>query len=177
VSAAVAFQELDKLSPNRDMKPPHERLGVLFHHSALSFDETVALMLRKESKVSYHCLIGVNGIRCRLVPDDQVAWHAGGSFFKGRTRCNDFLLGVAFAGDTYESPLSSEQIRSAIEWIERRWAPRKWTMDWMVDHRQVSPGRKIDLNPVEWERLRAAIEKRFGKPGPIEPPSKSPVTQ
>jgi hypothetical protein len=50
-------------------------------------------------------------------------------------------------------------------------------MDWTVDHRQVSPGRKIDLNPVEWERLRAAIEKRFGKTGPIEPPSQSPVTR
>jgi AmpD protein len=159
----VAFQEQERRSPNRDIKPPHERLGVLFHHSAMGFDETIALMIRKESKVSYHCLIGANGIRVRLVPDPEVAWHAGGSFFRGRTRCNDFLLGLAFAGDTYAAPLTPEQIASALEWLAPRWAARKWSMDWMVDHRQVSPGRKNDLNPVEWERLRAAIDKRFGK--------------
>ncbi len=31
----------------------------------------------------------------------------------------------------------------------------------MTDHRQVAPGRKDDLNPAEWERLRAAIAARF----------------
>jgi hypothetical protein len=36
----MAFRELERLSPNRD-PPAHERLGVLFHHSGLGFDETI----------------------------------------------------------------------------------------------------------------------------------------
>jgi AmpD protein len=32
----------------------------------------------------------------------------------------------------------------------------------MTDHRQIAPGRKDDLAPVEWERLRSAIAARFG---------------
>jgi AmpD protein len=119
-------------------------------------------MLNPSSKVSYHCLIGANGIRCRLVPDVQVAWHAGASAFRGRGRCNDFMLGVAFAGSTYRAALTRDQIDSALDWLSPRWKARGWTLDWMTDHRQVSPGRKNDLNPAEWDRLRASIGARFG---------------
>jgi AmpD protein len=158
----MTFEELQRLSPNRDAMPPHEQLGVIFHHSELGFDETIALMLKPASKVSYHCLIGANGIRCRLVPDSQIAWHAGASAFRGRSRCNDFMLGVAFAGSTYRAPLTREQIASALDWLRPRWKARRWTIDWITDHRQVSPGRKSDLSPVEWERLRAAICAQLG---------------
>jgi AmpD protein len=116
--------------------------------------------------VSYHCLIDLDGTRCALVPDTQVAWHAGPSRFMGRDRCNDFLLGVAFAGDTYLAPLSAPQLASALEWLGARWAPLGWGEDRMTDHRQVSPGRKRDLNPSEWDRLAAAISGHFGRRAP-----------
>jgi AmpD protein len=155
------FPELTRLSPNRDLAPPHEQRGVLFHHSVIGFDETIALMLRPESRVSYHCLISPGGTRCTLVPDEQVAWHAGASTFLGRPRCNDFLLGLSFAGDTYHAPLTAPQIASALEWLAVRWAARGWNLACLTDHRQVAPGRKDDLNPVEWARLHAAITARF----------------
>jgi AmpD protein len=159
---AVAFPEFQRLSPNRDLTPPHEGLGVLFHHSAMDFDATIARILEPESKVSYHCLIAPDGRRCQLVEDAHVAWHAGASQFLGRSRGNDFLLGVAFAGDTYRDPLTVPQVASALEWLAARWSARGWTLARMTDHRQVAPGRKDDLNPPEWERLRAAIAARFG---------------
>lgn len=134
----------------------------MFHHSAISYEETIALMTREESRVSYHCLIAPDGTRCTLVPDGETAWHAGVSRFQGQELCNGFMLGVSFAGNTYQAPLTDAQIASALEWLEPRWRARGWTLEWMTDHRQVAPGRKDDLNPVEWERLRAAIAARFG---------------
>jgi N-acetyl-anhydromuramoyl-L-alanine amidase len=157
----MPFREYERLSPNRD-PAAHEGLGALFHHSGLGFDETVARMLDPESRVSYHCLIGVDGTRCTLVPDAEVAWHAGASRFLGRDRCNDFLLGVSFAGDTYLAPLSGPQVASALEWLGARWERLGWGTDRIADHRQVSPGRKRDLNPAEWDRLAAAVAARFG---------------
>ncbi len=157
----MAFREIERPSPNRD-PAAHERLGALFHHSQLGFDETIERMLSPESRVSYHCLIDADGTRCTLVPDAQVAWHAGASRFLGRERCNDFLLGVSFAGDTYRAPLSGPQIASALEWLEPRWAGLGWEIGRISDHRQVSPGRKRDLNPVEWDRLIAAVAAHFG---------------
>jgi N-acetyl-anhydromuramoyl-L-alanine amidase len=163
----MRFAETVRLSPNRSPAPPHERLGVLVHHSVRPFEDTIALMLQPESAVSYHCLIAPDGTRCTLVPDEHIAWHAGASVFRGRSRCNDFLLGLAFAGDTYRTPLAPAQIDSALEWLEVRWRAHGWTNGCIADHRQVSPGRKDDLNPVEWARLHAAINARFpGRPPP-----------
>jgi AmpD protein len=157
----MAFSEFERLSPNR-AEAPHERLGVLFHHTGEpSFDETIARMLDPASHVSYHCLIAPDGSRCTLVPDTQVAWHAGVSRFMGRDRCNEFLLGVSFAGDTYKAPLSASQVDSALEWLGRRWVPLGWSLERLADHRQVAPGRKNDLNPDQWNRLMGAIAARF----------------
>jgi AmpD protein len=161
----MAFGEFARLSPNRGAAP-HERLGALFHHSELGFAETIERMTDPASRVSYHCLIDADGTRCSLVPDAEIAWHAGASRFLGRDRCNDFLLGVSFAGDTYAAPLSGPQIASALEWLGARWAPLGWGLDRVTDHRQASPGRKRDLNPAEWDRLAAAIAAQFGRGAP-----------
>jgi N-acetyl-anhydromuramoyl-L-alanine amidase len=157
----MTFGEIERFSPNRSDRS-HERLGVLFHHSRLGFDQTIDLMLKPESRVSYHCLIHPDGTRCILVPELEVAWHAGVSWFLGRENCNDFLLGVSFAGDTYEAPLTGPQVASALEWLEPRWSALGWDLEHVTDHRQVAPGRKDDLNPVEWDRLLGAIREKFG---------------
>ncbi len=160
----MRFPEFWAPSPHFASTPRHERRGVCFHHSVLGFSETIAHMQEPESRVSYHLLIAPDGARARLVSEEHVAWHAGVSVFQGREGCNAFLLGVAFAGDTYAAPLTEAQIESALEWLEARWAERGWSLGWITDHRQIAPGRKDDLAPAEWTRLRAAIAARFGAP-------------
>jgi AmpD protein len=159
----MPYLEFTQPSPHFDATPPNERLGVLFHHSVMSFDDTIELMCGSEREVSYHCLIAPDGRRCVFVADEHRAWHAGASNFLGRDRCNDFLLGLAFAGDTYASPLTNDQLASALEWLETRWLRHAWTLERMTDHRHVAPGRKDDLNPVEWTRVLSLIEAQFGK--------------
>ena len=44
-----------------------------------------------------------------------------------------------------------------------RWKKYGWTVGQMVDHRQVAPGRKQDLYPVEWDRLQSAIRQQMGE--------------
>ena len=156
------FGEFAALSPNFAETPAHERLGVCFHHTVMSFADTLGHMAKVESRVSYHVVIDHDGTRARLVADERVAWHAGVSSFRGREGCNAFLLGLAFAGDTYAAPLSVAQIESAVEWLAERWMQRGWSLDWMTDHRQIAPGRKDDLAPAEWARLRAVLAGKFG---------------
>ena len=154
-------REFTRLSPNCDVTRRHEKLGVCFHHSVAGFEETIAIMANPASQVSYHCLIDLDGTRCTLVVDEHIAWHAGVSQFLGREHGNEFLLGCAFVGNTNTAPLTGGQISSALEWLAVRWTRYGWTLDRMTDHRQIAPGRKDDLNPVEWERLRAAIAVGF----------------
>ncbi len=157
----MSFFESHHPSPNFSPTPVHERLGVCFHHSVMSFEATVAHMLRPESRVSYHVLIDLDGSRASLVADEHIAWHAGVSTFQGRPNCNEFLLGVSFAGDTRATPLTDAQIASALDWLAPRWLRHDWTPAVMTDHRQIAPGRKDDLAPAEWARLLAAITGRF----------------
>jgi len=156
------FPHTRRPSPNAAFSTPHERSGVCFHHTVLSFSETVEWMLTPASEVSYHLVIDADGTRCTLVDDVGIAWHAGTSNFQGRSRCNDFLLGCAFAGDTYLTPLTEAQMKSALEWLDERWSRHGWSLARMIDHRQISPERKNDLNPIEWERWRERMVRRFG---------------
>ncbi len=157
------FAEIYRPSINFTAAPAHERLGVCFHHSTLEFDATIEHILHSDHPVSYHCLIATDGTRCTFVTDEHVAWHAGASAFLGRTRCNDFLLGVAFAGNTHLAPLTTAQLGSAIEWLAPRWTRHGWTPACMTDHRTIAPGRKDDLAPAEWARLLMAISEKFGR--------------
>ena len=161
----MAFPQFARLSPNRSAAA-NERRGVVLHHSQSTFEATIARMADPASQVSYHCLIDADGTRCTLVPDEQVAWHAGVSEFRGRAHCNAFMLGLAFAGDTYAVPLSASQLASALEWLALRWGRRGWDLGWLTDHRQVAPGRKHDLNPAEWARVVAAVRGQFPPPAP-----------
>ena len=92
--------------------------------------------------------IASDGTRCTLVPDEHVAWHAGASTFLGRTRCNDFLLGLAFAGDTYVIPLTSAQIASALEWLAPRFAEHHWPLSHISDHRARSTRDFSRIHPA-----------------------------
>jgi AmpD protein len=166
----MPYPEYRLLSPNRDDSRRHEAWGVLFHHTELGYEETIARMMDSASRVSYHVVIAADGRRCQLVPDESVAWHAGLSHFAGRDGCNDFMLGLSFEGDTALRPLTEAQIASAIEWLELRWAARGWSIERIADHRQVAPGRKRDLEPCEWNRLRLALIARFGTERPFPEP-------
>lgn len=146
--------------------------GVVFHHSCGSWAGDIAWIMNptnpaKGIYASYHCLIKQDGERAIFGDDTKRMWHAGASSWKGMPcSCNSYMLGCAFSGSTYPedrfgAPLNRNQIESAIEWLEPRWRKWKFSMPWITDHRQVSPGRKNDLNPMEWVKLFEAIEKKF----------------
>lgn len=156
---AAKFPERKEQSPNWSRTNSCE--GVVIHHSAGSFAGSVSWCLQSKSQVSYHCIIDTDGSRVQLCKDKQRAWHAGKSSFKGRQYCNGFMLGLSFSGNTYQRKLTQAEILSAIEWIEERWEKYGWDISCITDHRTVSPGRKDDLNPVEFERLMEAIRDHF----------------
>lgn len=132
--------------------------GIVLHHSAGSFQGTLSWCLQKKSQVSYHVLIHPDGSRHHLVPLNRRAWHAGKSRFKGQSGCNGFMLGVAFAGSTYDRELTPLEIASFVEFERIARDEFGWNDSDVTDHRTVSPGRKNDLNPVEFAKVLAAMK-------------------
>jgi AmpD protein len=163
--AMPAFTEEVLQSPNVSsgtIKPE----GVVFHHTCGTWEGDKSWLLNPSSKVSYHCIINTDGSRRVFARDDQRAWHAGVSSWLGRNNCNNFMLGCAFTGDTWPNRkfgrlLSDIEIRSALDWLAPRIQKYGIKSSMITDHRNVSPGRKDDLNPAEWLKLKNRILSRF----------------
>jgi AmpD protein len=59
-------------------------------------------------EVSAHLLVRRNGNLLQFVPFDKRAWHCGPSAFRGRSRCNEFSVGIELEGED-ETPYDDRQ--------------------------------------------------------------------
>ena len=109
-------------------------------------------------RVSAHCLIRRNGSVVQFVPFNKRAWHAGVSSFAGRTRCNDYSIGIelegtdfiAYTQDQYESlAVVTNVLQAAYPQIED---------DRITGHQYIAPLRKTDpglsFHWVKYHKLR-----------------------
>lgn len=109
-------------------------------------------------KVSSHLLIKRSGEIIQFVPFTQRAWHAGESFFQGKTRCNDFSIGIELEGTdelTYD-PLQYTQLINVIRLLMQHYP--LITHDRIVGHDDIAPGRKTDPGPAfDWAYLKGRL--------------------
>jgi N-acetyl-anhydromuramoyl-L-alanine amidase len=106
-------------------------------------------------RVSSHLLIRRTGEVVQYVSLQQRAWHAGVSSFNGRTRCNDFSIGIELEGcdDVAYTDEQYQQLRQVISLLRHAWPIL--TADRIVGHCDIAPGRKTDPGPAfDWMRLQ-----------------------
>jgi AmpD protein len=109
-------------------------------------------------KVSAHLLIGRDGKITQYVPFDQRAWHAGVSEFQGRSRCNDYSIGIELEGtDTgaYEDRQYAV-LGDVIDTLLHTYLGL--SRQRIVGHNNIAPGRKTDPGPqFDWARLQRLL--------------------
>lgn len=106
-------------------------------------------------RVSAHLFIKRTGEIVQFVPFHQRAWHAGESSFEGKTRCNDFSIGIELEGtdETPYEPVQYQQLGQLIRLL--REAYPEITADRIVGHADIAPGRKTDPGPAfDWDKLK-----------------------
>jgi len=121
-------------------------IGIVLHHTAGTYNSSVNWCLNQLSKVSYHAIVDLNGDFTTLAKDNQRAWHAGVSSFKGKKDCNSFMLGIAVTGDTNKRRLSEFEVETVAKWCVLKMKLYNFCIDWITTHREVSPGRKTDVS-------------------------------
>lgn len=110
-------------------------------------------------KVSAHVLIRRDGELIQYVPFHQRAWHAGQSEFQGKSRCNDFSIGIELEG-TDTTCYTARQYESLAGLIKGLWqAYPSLQSHHVVGHNDIAPGRKTDPGPYfMWASLNRLLE-------------------
>jgi N-acetyl-anhydromuramyl-L-alanine amidase AmpD len=140
-----------KPSPNFNTRPSGVVIDAIVIHadSAPKVSQSLDWLRRKESKVSYHFLIGRHGDVYECVHPNLRAWHAGVSTFRGRTDVNDFSVGVSFGNkNDGKEPYTEAQYRKGAELCRELMLKYPMiTKDRITTHAIISPGRKTDPGP------------------------------
>lgn len=111
-----------------------------------------------DAKVSSHFLVRRDGEVIQFVPCGRRAWHAGQSEWRGRTRCNDFSVGVELEG-TDDRPFAESQY--AVLARLARALLDKYPIQDCAGHSDIATpsGRKTDPGPhFDWARFRAMLD-------------------
>ncbi|MGC2166520.1 MAG: 1,6-anhydro-N-acetylmuramyl-L-alanine amidase AmpD [Gallionella sp.] len=106
-------------------------------------------------KVSSHFLVRRNGHITQFVPCTKRAWHAGVSSWQGRTRCNDFSVGIEMEGaDTV--PFTDEQY-IALGYLTMA-LRAAYPVCAIAGHSDIAPRRKTDPGPCfDWTRYLVSV--------------------
>jgi N-acetyl-anhydromuramyl-L-alanine amidase AmpD len=112
---------------------------------------------------SAHLVIGRDGEIVQLVPFNLVAWHAGSSEWGGRTRVNDWAIGIELVNrgplpDGTWQPYPEAQL-DALVWVATR-LREHYPVRYVFGHEHCAPGRKRDPGPAfPWARLGGLSEE------------------
>lgn len=158
-------------SPNHDLRPNAEDPYLLVIHNIslppdiftgtaiidfflnrLDFDSHPWFENIRGVKVSAHFLIRRNGHIIQFVATTKRAWHAGVSSYAGRTKCNDFSIGIELEGSD-----TINYTESQYESLNRLAAAiySRHPIKAVLGHEHIAPGRKTDPGPMfDWARLK-----------------------
>jgi AmpD protein len=165
------------VSPNYDERPPDAMVDLVVIHgislpkgvfgtpwvealftNTLDYDADASFRELVDVNVSAHLLIRRKGELLQFVSLNKRAWHAGVSQWQGRSRCNDFSIGIEIEGCD-DQPYTAHQYlqlaRLANVLMETYPAIRG---ERIVGHCDIAPGRKTDPGPAfDWTRFHAML--------------------
>lgn len=157
-----------QLNTRHQAQAAYPRIKVLvIHYTADDFDASLATLTDKH--VSSHYLIPArpplhNGKPriWQLVPEQDLAWHAGVSFWRGATRINDTSIGIELenrgwqkvAGSKRFTPFEPQQIAALVPLAKNIIDSYNILPQNIVAHSDIAPQRKDDPGPLfPWQAL------------------------
>ncbi len=116
------------------------------------------LLAIADLKVSSHLYIKRSGEIIQFVPFSKRAWHAGTSYFAGKTRCNDFSIGIELEGtDDLAYEFAQYQQLGIVIGLLMQAYPAIVT-ERIVGHEHIAAGRKTDPGPAfDWPYLKGLL--------------------
>jgi N-acetylmuramoyl-L-alanine amidase len=148
---------IDTPSPNFDERGSPISMIVLHYTGMQDAASAIQRLCDPEAKVSSHYLVTEDGKVLRLVNEEQRAWHAGLSRWRGNTDINSASVGIEIVNPGHEfgyRPFPDEQIEALIPLVHGIKERYGITRGNVVGHSDVAPARKQDPGELfPWARL------------------------
>jgi N-acetylmuramoyl-L-alanine amidase len=147
-------------SPNFDARVAPPDMIILHYTGMVDGPSALARLADPQAKVSAHYLVEEDGRVFALVPEARRAWHAGKSFWRGRTDINAASVGVEIVNPGHElgyRPFPEAQIAALIELVAD--IRSRWTIpdERILGHSDIAPDRKTDPGELfPWRTLAQA---------------------
>lgn len=122
-------------------------------------EAAIARLRDPAAKVSSHYVVDEVGTVFGLVPEAVRAWHAGVSFWRGRTGLNDNSIGIEIVNPGHEwgyGPFPALQMAAVCELALGILSRHPIPVRNVVGHSDVAPDRKQDPGELfDWQGLAA----------------------
>ncbi|MFQ5854293.1 MAG: N-acetylmuramoyl-L-alanine amidase [Anaerolineae bacterium] len=103
-------------SPNFNQRPVQPPNMIVLHATVIGLNATLSGFERTTSGVSSHYVVGKDGGVFQMVKEQDRAWHAGESFWKGRHDINNSSIGIEMVNrNDGVDPWPDEQVNAVLE--------------------------------------------------------------
>ena len=148
---------IDCPSPNFDERDQPVSIVVLHYTGMVDGASAIARLRDPEARVSCHYLVAEDGQVLRMVAEDQRAWHAGKSCWRGIHNVNGASIGIEIVNPGHEwgyRPFTAPQMDSLLPLlggiVRRHQVPKAN----VVGHSDIAPARKADPGELfDWALL------------------------
>lgn len=148
---------IDTPSPNFDARSLPVSIIVLHYTGMQTAQAAIDRLRDPEAKVSAHYLVAEDGQILRMVAEDQRAWHAGKSRWRGIEDVNSASIGIEIVNPGHEfgyRPFMEEQIDAVVRLVAEITERHGITRGNVVGHSDIAPTRKQDPGELfPWSRL------------------------
>ncbi len=130
---------------------------LVLHYTALDLEASLRVLRYRD--VSAHYVLAPDGIAYKILNNDEVAWHAGLSMWRGKKQVNERSIGIEIVNmDGNRDAYPDVQIAALVQLCQRVMQenpaikPRN-----IVGHSDVAPKRKVDPGAkFPWKALAAS---------------------
>ncbi|GAB4531793.1 MAG: hypothetical protein Kow0063_11490 [Anaerolineae bacterium] len=150
-------------SPNFNRRPdPDDIRAIVIHATAnTTLEGVISWFNNPEAQVSAHYTIGKDGRIVQHVRDQDRAWHAGASEWKGVPNVNNYALGIELVNlNDGQDPYPEEQHQANVQLCTYLCRKYQIKPDDIMGHVDIAvpKGRKTDPRGYDLERLRREVE-------------------
>jgi N-acetylmuramoyl-L-alanine amidase len=144
-------------SPNFNARELPVSMIVLHYTGMQSADEALERLCSEEAGVSAHYLIDEGGLVTQMVAEENRAWHAGKSYWRGITDINSASVGIELVNPGHEfgyRDFPEAQIEALLPLLSDIKKRHGVSRSNVVGHSDIAPARKTDPGELfPWERL------------------------